>query len=208
MTIGNCCRMVVVKSFTYRDEPEEFSNGYTFIGPSPSDSASWDVLRDDVVRVEQPCFPGTVKYVRVYGYTNNDPKQPHAYAYTWPLGSEPVGTFQETGTGHPMAGDQAGLVSFGLARKSDKGKPTYLRKYMHAGFVDATDRDKLAGDWLTALGIFTGPAGIQSVHGGLMSPGGPLDGDPPPGSNVTAAAPSPWVTTRTLKRRGKRPKTA
>jgi hypothetical protein len=199
--------LVTVKQFTYRGAPEEFSNVYTFQGAPPGDSASWTVLMNDVLAKERAIFDSSVTWRRAYGYTDNDPKKAHAFAHDWTVpGPPPFGVY--TGSAGPrLAGDQAGLVWWLLDRKSDKGKPTYLRKYFHHGWADINDHDGIDGSWATALNTFAGPGGIGGIHGGLMSPGGPKDTDPNPGGTVTNHSASAWVTTRTLKRRGKRPKT-
>ena len=208
MAIGTCCRLVMIKSFSYRGLAEEFSNGWCFQGLPPGDAPSWNVLANDVVNHEKGIFPPAVSFVRAYGYDNNDPKKAHVFTHDFTLpGPPPVGTFAGA-TGHPMAGDQAGLVWWLLERKTEKGKPSYLRKYFHGGFVSSTAADELDNNWLTALNNFASPTGIQSVHGGLMSPGGPKDSDPDPGSTVKQHSTSLYVTTRTLRRRGKRPKAA
>jgi hypothetical protein len=197
----------VVKSSLYRDEPEEFSNTYCFQGSPPGDDASWTVLLNDVLAKERKIYQGDVSYVRAYGYDNNDPKKAHVFAHDWTVpGPPPTGSYVATGA-QRMAGDQAGLVWWLLNRKTDKGKPSYLRKYIHRGYIHTTDPDKIDAGWTSALAEFASTAGIQAVHGGLMSPGGEKDTDPNPGGAVVNDGVSPWVTTRTLKRRGKRPKT-
>lgn len=207
MGIGTCCRVVTIKSFSYRGLPEEFSNDYTFKGAPPSDDASWLQLFNDVINKEKTIYTNDVTFVRAYGYVDNDPKRAHAGSHDFTVpGPPPTGTM--TAVASPrMAGDQASLMWWLLDRKSDKGKPTYLRKFIHHGYINGANNDQIDTAYRTTLLTFAGASGIQVVHNGLMSPGGPKDTDPNPGGNVVSQDVQTWVTTRTLKRRGKRPKT-
>jgi hypothetical protein len=207
MPIGTVCRLTVVRTFTYRGQPEEYSNTYSFKGPPPSDDASWNQLLTDVRNKENSIIPTTHTYARAYGYDNNDPKKHHVFAHDFTVPGPPPSGGYVIGTQPLMAGDQAACVWWKLDRLSDKGKPTYLRKYFHGGTLEPTSADSINAIYGDALRVFAGSTGIQAVHGGLTSPGGPQDTDPPPGGGVVTSGAIGWVTTRTLKRRGKRPRT-
>lgn len=202
------CRVTVVKSFTYRTEAEEFSNQYAFKGapPSEGDDASWLVLFNDVIAKERPVFTSRTTFVRAYGYNSSDPKAHHVAQHDFTVpGPPPAGTRQPLG--NPMAGDQAACVEWLMDRLSAKGKPVYLRKYFHDGELNPSNPDGISPELSTILTTFAGTTGIQAVHGGLRTG---LDnikaGTEAPNDSVKAAYVIGWSTTRTLKRRGKRPR--
>jgi len=191
--------LTIVKRFSYRgDNQEEFSNTYHFKSPPPGDDASWMVVLNDVVACEQKINGIGVSFVHAYGYNSDDPNAHHVFQHDFTVpGPPPQGQF--TGTGQLMAGDQAGMVEWKTDQLSSKGKPIFLRKFHHHGLTDPSAPDNIAASWVTVLTAYAanGPYGIQAVHGGLR--GRARD------CNVIAALISPYVTTRTLKRRGKRP---
>jgi len=191
--------LTLVKSFTYRgDATEEFSNTYHFKNAPPGNDSSWTVLMNDVVTQEKPVFPSWVHFVRAYGYDSDDPKAHHVFAHDFTVpGPPPTGTHVEAG--NRMAGDQAACVRWKTSRLNSRGKPIYLRKYLHAGFIDTAVADNLNTSYLNALlGYAELQVGVNSLHGGLRS----RTHD----EVVTAGAPISFVTTRTLKRRGRRPR--
>jgi len=193
--------LTIVKSFVYRgDATEEFSNTYHFKNPPPGDDSSWTVVLNDVLNKEVTIFPAWVSFVRAYGYDSDDPKAHHVFFHDWTVpGPPPAGVLLETG--NRMAGDQAACVRWKTARLNSRGKPIYLRKYLHGGFVDPTISDNLAASYVTALTAYADQAtGVNAIHGGLRS----RTHD----ETVADGAPIGFVTTRTLKRRGRRPKQA
>lgn len=194
--------LTIVKGFTYRDDPsEEFSNTYHFKNPPPGDAASWGVVLNAALSKEQAIFPATTHFVRAYGYDSDDPNAHHVFSWDWTQpGPPPTGSFSGGGT-LQMAGDQAACVEWMTSRLNSRGKKIYLRKYFHTGYMSSSDHDKLDVTWLGALNQFAGlTTGMNLVHGGLRSR--THDETLQVGSTIQ------WVTTRTLKRRGKRPKRA
>jgi hypothetical protein len=192
--------LTLVKRFEYRGDPnEEFSNSYHFKNNPPSDDPSWLQLTNDVVAIEQKAMSPQVTYVRCYGYNDNDPNAHHVFVHDWDVsGSNPVGTGAWVNA-NPFSGDQASVVEWRLDRLSKRGKPIYLRKYFHHG-AKAADPDALAADYMTALDTFAKRSGGIGGHwGGLRSRA--------QDDNWLDYKVIPWVTTRTLKRRGKRPLT-
>jgi hypothetical protein len=190
----------VVKSFPYRDNPnEEFSNTYHFVSPPPGDDPSWMVVLNDVVAAEVAISPADTKVVRAYGYDSDDPNAHHVFAHDFTVpGPPPNGTHAGPAGAFRMAGDQAAMIWWKTSRLSVKGKPVYLRKYWHNGWISSTiSADAIDGSWHTDLINYA--TVINTIHGGLRSRTHP-DG-------VVAHSASQWVTTRTLKRRGKRPLT-
>jgi hypothetical protein len=118
--------------------------------------------------------------------------------YTSP-GPPPAGSFTTTGA-YPGAGDQAACVSWLTNLKTSKGKPIYLRKYHHRPYIDPIAPDDLVAAYKTALTTYGDAFLGAALFGGLTNP------------EKTATAESlkvlPYVTTRTLKKRGKRKKVA
>lgn len=194
--------LTMVKRFTYRaDTLEEFGHTYHFRNTPPPDAASWNQLSLDVWAAEQLIYPPTVHWVRAYGYDSDDPKAPHVWTVDKTVpGPPPAGT--SAAPGQKMAGDQAAMVWWKTARLNARGKPIYLRKYIHSGGVDVNNPDLLSGGYITLLGAYIANAspGVGGVYGGLRS----RSHD----ETIVARGVSQYTTTRTLKRRGKRPRTA
>jgi len=190
--------VVLVKSMEYRNDAlEEFSNRYHFKGNPPSDPASWNQLITDVANIERLIYPPSVKYVRAYGYNSEDPGAPNVHSVEWPAGSQTPGG--GSATGNAFAGDQAACIEWKLDIKNARGKWRYLRKYQHVGFTDPADSDSLSSSYKAELETYA--AAMQTHYGGMTA-------QQHPSLSVTEHTVIPWVTTRTLKRRGKRPKVA
>jgi len=193
--------LTIVKQFTYRgDGTEEWSNTYHFKNPPPGTAANWDVLRQDAVAKELAALHQDCGVIRVYGYDSDDPKAHHVYAYDYSLaGPLPLGT-------HPYvdqkcAGDQAACVEWKTSRLNSRGKPIYLRKYLHNIEISSSDKDAISTSWQSVLTAYANlTTGMNSIYGGLRS----RSHD----ETLTAGHVIPWATTRTLKRRGKRPRPA
>lgn len=196
--------LTVVKRFTYRgDTNEEFSNKYHWINPVPTDTAQWTALLQSVQTAEAAIFPANVHFVRAYGYNSSDPKADHVFQYDYETpGPPPAGTMVNT-TGFRMAGDQAACVEFRTDRNNDSGKPIYLRKYLHAGYVNIAEPDELDPPYVTLLNTYGHI--VDSAHGLLTNAPG-TDKSPPGTALAQLVKVIPTVTTRTLKRRGKRPR--
>lgn len=193
--------ILVTKKMTYRsDTGEEWSNKYWFTGTPPTTTAAWDTLTNQLAQQEKACYRSAVEIVRLTAWDSNDPgafsvynKDLEALAATIP------GTLPDE-VGFEMAGDQAGMLEFKLERKSSRGKWVYLRKYFHGGFQAAGDADYVSAatqDAYTAFG--------SAISTGLGTGGHVLRSqkqDEVIQQNIT----SPYMTTRTLKRRGKKKK--
>jgi len=193
--------LTLVKKFTYRTNPnEEFSNTYHFKNSPPGDDASWTVLMNDVVAKERLVFPSSVSYSRAYGYDSDDAKAHHVFSHDFTVpGPPPIGG--GVSSAHPMAGDQAACVFWKTARLNSRGKPIYLRKYLHAGQMSTSDADILDTSYFNELEAYADiTSGVNAIHGGLRSR---LHDETIQDGHSTG-----WATTRTLKRRGKRPRQA
>jgi hypothetical protein len=193
--------LTLVKKFDYRGNPnEEFSNTYHFKNGPPGDAASWTVLTNDVVAKERLVLPSSVQYTRAYGYDSDDPKAHHVFAIDWEAqGGGAAGSLPTPP--RVMAGDQAACVKWKTARLNSRGKPIYLRKYLHHGGVDTAVPDQLDATYFAALEVYADIAqGVNGIHGGMRS----RTHD----ETVEDGHAIGWVTTRTLKRRGRRPRQA
>jgi hypothetical protein len=191
------CGITLVKKFTYRgDATEEYSNQYWFTGGAPADGTAWATLIAALVVQEKTLYNLNVKYIRGYGYDSDVDNADSVYVDDKTLA--PVdGTFNEAGT-VVCPGDSANWIRWFSGRTSN-GKKIYLRKYFHPAYASASAVDQTAATWKTAAQTFA-----TKLQDGTFSGSRKLTArghsDTP-----TLGAPSTYVTTRTLKRRGKRP---
>ena len=190
--------IVSVKSFTYRDQTgEEWSNRYHFQGDPPSDPAGWRALCDDFAALEAAVLTTQSNIIRFLCYAADG--DPTVYSYdlaafggvvpgTWALGAGSQGW---------VSGDVAYLIRWNTGRLSTKGKPVYLFKYYHGGASSDSDKDKPPASLEAAMGTFGNT--VRTASGdwpGLAD----KNGDEPVGYLAET-----YLTTRTLKRRGRRP---
>jgi len=193
--------LTVIKRFPYRgDSNEEYSNKYLLTGTTPSDSSAWRTLFDALVAQEKTLYPSLVTVVRGYGYNDPDPLANSVWSVDLTVSpNTPVaGTYTVGGTRCP--GDAAVWVRWGLDRFNTKGKRVYLRKYFHPAYNDGTLYDPVHSAWITAGNAF----------GAKLQDGSFVDGRKVTdhlGTALVGHASCTYVTTRTLKRRGKRPPT-
>lgn len=186
---------------TYRGVAgERWSSTYNLTGSTPADSAAWRTLFDLLVTQEKVCYSGTTSVVAGYGY-NIVPVTGTSAIWSVDLTQSPntpvAGTLSGT-SGVAMAGDQASWIRWGLDRLNTKGKRIYLRKYMHGGFVGASGGDTLSANTVTALNAL----GAKLRDGSFVDARVITDRT---GAALLGHGVSSFVTTRTLKRRGKRP---
>jgi hypothetical protein len=195
-------RLVVIKRFSYRGNAlEEFSNEYCLTGATPADAAAWRTLFDALVAQEKTVYSGGVSVVAGYGY---DSESPTAHAvWSVDLTISPNTPVAGTGgftSGIRAPGDAAVWCRWKTDHNNSKGKPVYLRKYFHDAWAGSNATiDSVYGLQLTALNNFATK----------MKDGTFLDGRiiKPPGYSaaIISSGAGPYITTRTLKRRGKRP---
>lgn len=189
----------VIKSFLYRGAVEEWSNGYHFVGDPPSDHAGWLSLVEAIVGIERLTLPGTVSYERVYCYEDFSPGHDAVQTIEKTEFGSPLGALGVTSGSTLAPGDAAFWVRWKTARENTHGKPIYLRKYFHGAIItsDGSDADTLEAAQVTAAGTFASTVASSSGDWpGIAGPDGVAPG---------AHAVSPFVTTRTLRRRGRRP---
>lgn len=189
--------ITIVKDFTYRDAREEFSNRYHFSGTTPSDAAAWKALADAIIAAEKLTVQADVRFVRAYGYQAGNDNSVAQVDYAIPPNVIVVGTSPGGGAG--MApGDVAATTRWYTGASSSRGKKIYCRKYWHAIEPDATDLDKLLAGTRTKLQTFAAKLIDGTLPGSFKYCG-------PQGAVLGPPETSQWLTTRTLKRRGKRP---
>jgi len=195
--------IILVKRFTYRgDATEEFSNGYHLSGSVPSDGTAWQTLIDALVAQEKTCYTADATIVRAYGYDSDADNATAVYVKDWLAGggSGVAGTLTvESGALRNM-GDTAVWVRWKTSRLNSKGKPIFLRKYFHDAWSHASNApDQTSTNQLTALnafgvklrdGSFTEARTLRSQHHA---------------ETLVGSAGGAYLTTRTLKRRGRRP---
>jgi len=192
--------LTVVKDFTYRGVAgEEWSNTYMLSGTTPVDSPAWRALFDALVAQEKLLYTSGTRVTRGYGYDKVPVKGDHAI---WSVDLRPSSTTVpgtlSPASGALFAGDQAAWVRWSLDRFNSYGKRVYLRKYFHGGTSGGAGADTLNGTYKTALDTF----GAFMISGTLLGSRKIVD---PLGNVPVATASSTFVTTRTLKRRSKRP---
>lgn len=187
-----------IKEFTYRGATEEWSNTYE-LGNGPSTPADWRTLVDALVVLEKAVLTPATTILRALCYENDSEPSTYTYILADFAGSVP-GTM-DVSAGHEAPGDCASWVRWATGRHTSSGKAIYLRKYFHNVYVDETTNDLLTTPTVAALQAFG-----DALLAGALADGhqfaGP-DGEPPDGP-ATAAT---FSTTRTLKRRGRRPPT-
>lgn len=198
--------LTVIKQFAYRGDPrEEFSNTYALTGTTPADSSAWRTLFDALVLEEKKLYPAGTKVVAGYGY-HRVPESGDSADWSVDLTVSPntpvSGTFAPGAGGFQLPGDSAVWVRWGLDRLNSKGKRVYLRKYFHPAFNDGlpTNVDVVVAGQVTALNAFG-----AKLQDGSFTAGRVLTDHL--GTALVGHAVSNYVTTRTLKRRGKRPPT-
>lgn len=196
------CVLTIVKSITYRGVVgEEWSNTYALSGATPADSVAWKALFDALVAQEKTLYHSGCSVTRGYGYDKIPAKGDHT---VWTVDLRPSsttvpGTLSLT-SAVQTAGDQAGWIRWSLNRFNTHGKRIYLRKYFHASGVASGGGDALAANTKTTYDAF----GAFMFGGTLLGSRTLVDKF---GNVPIASASSQYITTRTLKRRSKRPPT-
>lgn len=190
--------IILVKRFTYRGQPEEFSNKYHFEGTTPANADAWKTLADGWIAEERKIFPSWVEFVRAYGY---EPGSDHAnwmHDYDSEAGAPPAGSLVFGASDHILPGDAAATVRWETGEWNSRGKKIYCRKYFHGVANGTGGADSLSAQQKTAMEGYAAVL-ISGFFPGSAKYSGPQ------GANLSSPLVSPWITTRTLKRRGKRP---
>lgn len=205
------CGVTVIKKFTYRGNTnEEYSNTYWLTGAAPTSDATWKTLFDAIVASEKVIYPSGCVVVRGYGYNDDTGHKPDdtgsvapavysvdlvAAAATVP-GTLVIGAF-------PAApGDAAVWARWKTSRvTSPGGKAIYVRKYFHPAYCSATS----GGDTILPAQRTGLLAHAAKMWDGTLNASSQKVTTPGRQDVILGANASTYVTTRTLKRRGKRP---
>lgn len=190
-------RVVSIKQFTYRGVAEQWSNSYHFDGTPPATDAAWLTAVTALSTKERAFLPASTTALRYVAYLS------HATHIEYAIGdvgaSFGLGTMAAISGGIQLPGDAAFTVRARVVgRWTDKGKPVYCRKFFHAPISTVTPADTLA----TAQSTAAKTALDAMVAGTGMTLGRWVH---PDGGTLAPVEVSPLVTTRTLKRRSKRP---
>lgn len=191
--------VTLVTKFTYRGAPEEWSNTYHLDGTTPTTAAEWKTLTDAMIAAFKPCIPNFHTVVKAYGYVAGNDNSVYQRDLTIAPDAVVVGTF--AGGGAFPGGDAAGVLRWTTPNFTSRGKRIYLRKFFHGvmqlgtGTGDSIDTTQRA-----AYNTFGAKMIDGTLPGGMVLVG-------PQGAAASNPFASPWITTRTLKRRGKRPPT-
>lgn len=194
--------LTVIKRFTYRgDANEEFSNTYWLSGSPPTSDADWRTLFDALVTQEKTVLDSSASVIRGYAY-NDDADGAHA---VWSVDlrvspNTPVAGTLTRGSCQVCPGDDAVWARWGLDRFNTLGKRVYLRKYYHPGLTSGADADTICAAQKTALVALGAKLSDGSFAGSRV-----LLDRKHTGASIVSHGASSYVTTRTLKRRGKRP---
>jgi len=192
--------ITIVTLFPYRGSTtEEFSNTYFLTGTTPADAAAWHTLAVALATEQAKCLPGNCNTKRFYGYDSDADDR----VAVWSEDLSPGGVAGSLATTtQPRApGDCAMWVRWQTSRLTSKGKKIYLRKYLHGVVLESPTSvgDTVYSAQKTALDNFGTKMMDGTLAGGRKITGaGHTD-------TITATKSSTYVTTRTLKRRGKRP---
>ena len=191
--------VTLVQTFTYRGNAEEWSNTYHFVGDAPSDDTGWRDLVDSLAGKVAHGLTTQVTIIRAYCYEDTDDDAVFVYDM---LGesAQVVGQVAITSM-HVAPGDVAAWIRWKTSRTNSKGHPIYLRKYYHSVLLAGE-----TGDAWDQLETGTYKPSLETVGTDLNTSFGDWPGIAgPDGVAPGAMVVSTYTTTRTLKRRGKRP---
>jgi hypothetical protein len=192
--------ITIVKSFTYRGAAEEFSNTYHFSGTQPADLAAWKTLADAIIAAEKLTVRPEVTFVQAYGYNAGNINSVAQIDYRAAPNVVVAGTFAPVNHVF-MPGDLAATTRWSTPDFTTRGKRIYLRKYWHGVFTANTgSADLLLASQRTAFDTYAAKLIDGTLPGAFRYCG-------PQGAVASSPVTNQYLTTRTLKRRGKRPPT-
>lgn len=192
--------LTVIKRFTYRgDATEEWSNKYYLTGGLPADNTAWKALSDALILQEKTCYTTASSVVRVYGYNSDDTSPSAVWSWDYLAHGTAVPGLLSVSSATDTSGDQAGVMWWKTDRLNSRGRPIYLRKYFHGAKRSGTPPDS----------IETTCAAAYDALAIKLSDGSFLDArkirSRTHADAIVATGHDVFITTRTLKRRGKRP---
>jgi hypothetical protein len=193
--------ITIVKTFTYRGSPEEWSNTYHFTNDAPTTQVRWKALADAVIAAEKACFDSTCSVTSAYGHKAGVKARDWFWDYaahaTSVAGTLTVGTMVR------QAGDAALWLRWPTDQLTSRGKPIYLRSYFHSVFAAGSASstvDNAGAAQKTALETY-GAAWIAGFSDGTVTH---ARNGPNGAVGLSPSLASSYPTTRTLERRGKR----
>lgn len=193
--------ITIVKTFTYRGSPEEWTNTYHFTNDAPTTQTRWKALADAIIAAEKLVFDSNCSVTSAYGHKAGVKTRDWFWDYAAHATSVP-GTFA-VGAGTRQAGDAALWLRWSTDQLTSKGKPIYLRSYYHSVFAAggaATTVDNAFSNQKTALETY-GAAWITGFSDGTVTH---ARSGPNGAVGLAPSLASSFLTTRTLERRGKR----
>lgn len=190
-------KVILVKRGMWRGANEEWSNGYHFSGTAPADRAGAEAFFTSLFNLEKNFYADTQRLVQAYFYENPEGNSTIGKDYRTLPATGLLGTATALSTGTTLSLEQSSIVKARCGYTS-KGKPRYVMKYFHGIRANGADPDKVA--WAAAGTL--DPLLVQFTNGTL--PGGAALCRPD-GQVCETPVAHPLLTTRTLKRRGKRP---
>lgn len=185
--------ITIVKTFTYRGQPEKWSNTYHFSGDTPANATDWKALADAIWAEERKVVVSDVKIAAAYGYAAGNENSVFQVDYTVPPNTQTLGVWTSTPAD---PGDVAVWVRWLTPDRNSRGRPIYLRKYIHGVAQGTTDTVNSAAR--TDLQTYAAKMIDGTLPGGFRVCG-------PQGAVASAPFVSPFVGYRQLKRRGRRP---
>lgn len=189
--------ITLVKSMDYRGHDEEWSNTYHFEGDTPANEGEWRTLGLAIYSTEKVILRSDVKLVQLYGYEAGNETSVAQIDLRVGADANIPGTLNTSGV-YPTSGDQAVTMRARIG-VSSTGKKVYIRKYYHGSAKNSTGTgDPVAPSAVTAMNAHLTALLAGGLPGGAVWCG-------PQGQEAIDPLVHPWVTTRTLKRRGKRP---
>lgn len=195
--------LTIIKDMRYRDVREEWSNTYHFEGPPPSSVAAWKAFADQVIEFESLIIWAGDRIIRANGHLAGQPAAAWEHDYL-AAGTETTGRFAPTVDYSPQAGDTAAWIRYTTTQVNKRGKPIYLRSYYHhAAAHNVGDTvDTLDPHWISEAQAY-GNLWVSGIFDGTnwRHRAGPN------GAVAQLAEVAEYMTTRTLKRRGKRKRT-
>lgn len=193
--------ITIVKYMRYRDVLEEaWENTYHFDGDAPTTDSRWLAFANAIRTAEKACFSNLITYWKAIGHEAGNPVA--VWFYDWiQEGSTVTGSASALTT--PQAGDGAAWIRWSTTQLNTRGKPIYLRSYYHgvgSNGTTAAELDKVLAAQKSAMQTY-GDLWVTGISDGTVT----HHRAGPRGALAQVASVGDYLTTRTLRRRGKRP---
>jgi hypothetical protein len=191
-------RLRLEKQFLYRGQNEIWGNTYHLSGAVPTDQAEWQAIAEWWSWQESAVFGPEIHTMTATGYKDDSGGANVFFEDYGPTGKP--GRFSETDLqARQVPGDCAATIRWWMGKYSKAGKKIYARKYFHGTMMNQLDLvsvDQLAAYQQLATNL---AAGVDVTGYAKRSI---VDKD---GNGAVSHDAAQYVTTRTLKKRGKSP---